>query len=60
MLSKLKEEKENLLDELRRLPVSSHFRSIKIQNHKRQLESNLEEIEYVLRIIERTSVFLKK
>ena len=60
LLQKITEKRENFLTELRKLPVSSHVRSIKIQNLKRDLEIKLEEVEYVMRILQRNEVYLKK
>jgi hypothetical protein len=60
ILNRLKEIKENLLEELCKFPVSSHVRSIKIRNKKMEVEHKLEEVDYALRIFELRRVFLKK
>ncbi len=60
LLNKAKTERENLTNEFRKLPVSSHVRSIKIRNFKRALETKLEETEYIIRMLNRTEVFVKK
>ncbi len=60
ILNRLKEIKENLLEELNKFPVSTHVRSIKIQKKKMEVEHRLEEVDYALRIFELRRVFLKK
>ena len=60
ILNRLKETKDSLVQELCKFPVSTHVRSVKIQNKKIEIEQKLEDVDYALRIFERRRVFLKK
>ncbi len=60
ILNKLIDSRNALLEELAKYPVSSHVRSIKIQNSKASCEHKLEEVENAIKTFERNKVFLKK
>lgn len=59
ILDKLYKTKDELLNDLVKFPVSSHVRSVKIQNKKSTIEGKLEQIDYAIRIFERNKVFVK-
>ena len=48
------------MTEISKFPVSSHLRSIKITNQKREIESKLKEVENAIKTFEKSRVFLKK
>ncbi len=60
ILNKLYSTRENLTSELSKFPVSSHVRSVKIQNQKAAIENKLEEVDFSIRTFERNIVYLKK
>lgn len=59
ILNKLYSARNDFLTQLGKFPITSNVRSIKIQNKKREVESKLDEVEYTIRIFERSEVFLK-
>lgn len=59
ILNKLYKTKDELMNDLAKFPVSSHVRSVKIQNKKSTIEGKLEQIDYAIRIFERNKVFVK-
>jgi len=59
ILENLKKVKNELLEQLKKFPVDYYLRSVGIRNKRAIIEKRLDEIDYAIKIFEKTEVLLK-